>query len=198
MMFVHTKNLCTRELSKRCKEIGFQPERIAEVGVGAPEQITTGKLLKDAKSVILVEPHPGSFRRLTKLFEEDQRIEVIQKAIFPKRGQQKFQIKGGSSYLDCVKSPESRKGSKLLSIMVEAIPFSDIDPGNLDLVALDCEGSEWFVISTMTSRPRVITVEMALRSGYRNPYYDEIVAWMKEEGYRDWYTFKADHTWIKD
>ena len=45
------------------------------------------------------------------------------------------------------------------TVKVKAKKFSSEDPGNIDLISIDIEGSEWFVIKNMISRPNVVSIE---------------------------------------
>ena len=77
----------------------------------------------------------------------------------------------------------------------EARLFSEIDDGTIDLLSVDTEGSEWFVIKHMTSRPAVISIET--HGGmYVNPYLDKLQQWMDDNNYVLWYKDKSDSVFV--
>jgi hypothetical protein len=69
---------------------------------------------------------------------------------------------------------------------VRAIRFADeIDAKDIDILAVDTEGAEWFVVGQMQkARPRLIRVETHFsHTGYRNPYWSEITDRLASLGY---------------
>lgn len=77
----------------------------------------------------------------------------------------------------------------------EAHVFSDFDDGSIDLLSIDTEGCEWYVLMHMKSRPLVISLETHGKR-YRNQYITEIQQWMKDNGYRKWYRDKSDTVYV--
>ncbi len=63
---------------------------------------------------------------------------------------------------------------------VGCVRFDEIDDGSIDLLSVDTEGSEWYVLKYLKSRPLVISVETHGKS-YLNPFFGEISAWMEGE-----------------
>ncbi len=74
-------------------------------------------------------------------------------------------------------------------------PFSSIDDGSIDLLSIDIEGGEWYVIKHLQSRPAIISVETHAKH-YVNPFLKEILAWMSQEGYQIWYKDKSDTVFV--
>ncbi len=62
------------------------------------------------------------------------------------------------------------------------IRFCLIDPGNIDILSLDAEGSEYYVLETMKSRPKLIGIETHYQN-YQNPHLNEILSWFKKNKY---------------
>jgi Methyltransferase FkbM domain len=75
--------------------------------------------------------------------------------------------------------------------------FSEIDDGTIDLISIDIEGSEWYVIKHMVSRPNVISIETHGKY-YTNPFIKEIESWMNQENYTIWYKDLSDTVFIKN
>lgn len=81
-------------------------------------------------------------------------------------------------------------------INVEAKTFDEIDDGTIDLLSVDIEGGEWFVIKHLKSKPGVISIETHWKN-YSNPYLKEIYGWMNKHGYKVWYVDKSDTVFFK-
>jgi hypothetical protein len=79
---------------------------------------------------------------------------------------------------------------------VECRTFDELDDGTIDLLSVDTEGSEWYVVKKLVSRPVVISVETHGKS-YLNPYYGEIRCWMAANGYERWWLNKTDTVYYK-
>ena len=71
-----------------------------------------------------------------------------------------------------------------------------MDDGTIDLLSVDTEGSEWFVIKHMRSRPAIISLEKH-GAAYVNHYLGEILSWMREHDYRIWYKDKTDSVFVR-
>ncbi len=79
---------------------------------------------------------------------------------------------------------------------VPCMIFSDIDDGTIDLLSIDIEGSEWYVLKYLKSRPAVISVETHGKY-YTNPFIAEIKEWMARENYIIWYKDASDTVFTK-
>lgn len=81
-------------------------------------------------------------------------------------------------------------------IIVESKTFDKIDDGTIDLISIDIEGGEWYVLKHMKSRPSVISIETHWKN-YTNPFMKEISEWMKNNDYLTWYIDKSDTVYFK-
>jgi hypothetical protein len=73
--------------------------------------------------------------------------------------------------------------------------FSEIDDGTTVLISIDIEGSEWFVIKPMVSRPAIISVET--HGGiYTNPFLHELETWMQSNSYTLLYKTRSDSVFV--
>lgn len=94
-------------------------------------------------------------------------------------------MRGGGSFLDCIKwkvgghRVKKDKGKNWPRVQVKAAPFSSVDRGDINLLILDMEGSEWFALQDLISRPEAIMIEMQKQ----NPFRPEITEWFKRNGY---------------
>lgn len=60
--------------------------------------------------------------------------------------------------------------------------FNNFDRGDIDVLFLDTEGSEWFTLKHMISLPTLIAIEMRMHN-YINPFAEEIFKWMEKNKY---------------
>lgn len=173
------------ELARVLRGQGLPMPRVVwEVGANHPNQVHVAPLIGGAERVELFEPHPYYAEELRRAFGHEGKIIVHQVALAEKEGEAVFRDDGCSSYLEGVASPRTKRGEPPESTFkVNCQRVERYDAGDIDLLAIDTEGAEWHVIGALKSRPRLICVEMAFGADYRNPYYDEIKAWMKTNGY---------------
>lgn len=91
-----------------------------------------------------------------------------------------------SSYVGGIDSParvnDAFKENAKDARVVPGITIDQIDDGTIDVLLADCEGSEWFCLKHLKSRPKLIVLEMS-GQGYVNPYAGEILEWLTVEGY---------------
>ena len=73
-----------------------------------------------------------------------------------------------------------RRAAKAPRTKVKVVPFDTIDDGRIDLLNLDCEGSEWAVVKNMRSRPRFIQIELYPQHGHRA----ELEGWLRDNDYQ--------------
>lgn len=70
-------------------------------------------------------------------------------------------------------------------IKVPCFTIDKFDKGDIDILYIDTEGSEWFSIKHLVSRPKIIHVEMYMNNKkYINPFEKEILEWMKINNYK--------------
>lgn len=110
--------------------------------------------------------------------------EVFQLAISDHNGKANLRKLRGSSYIKGIKwSPAFKafpnKARRAGKVSVRTVKFDTVDDGKIDILNLDCEGSEWFVLENMRSRPFLLQIELYAEHGY----YDEITAWLIENNY---------------
>ena len=62
---------------------------------------------------------------------------------------------------------------------------------------LDMEGSEWFVLKHLISRPKIVIIEMQNSDEtYKNPFFNEILNWFKENNYEFQGTNNIKEDWF--
>lgn len=147
---------------------------ICEIGIG-PLDISLLPFFEGSTfRVIGVEPHP----QLAEAARTLEGAEIIEAAIGFKRGTASLVMNGGSSYIESVIAPTD-VGCSYKTVTVDIIPFTDIDDGSIDILNVDCEGSEWAVFAAMKSRPQIIGVELWENHSHKN----KITDWLLKNGY---------------
>ncbi len=171
---------------------GGQPVKVAEIGVGGCKKYIHVKPLIDSGiAALLVEPHPSSASLLGEQFANHENVEIHEVAIADYCGEAILHDADLSSYLDDVVSPFSiQRGFKPdKSHTVKCVTFDKIDPGDIDLMIIDIEGSEYFVLKHMISRPKIIQLEVGktqetnFKTKFTNSYIEEIRQWFSDNGY---------------
>lgn len=174
-----------------------RPKVVWEVGANHPNQVHVAPLIGDAERVELFEPHPYYAEELRKFFGTGGKVTVHEVALSDQRGPRLLRDDGCSSYLDGVASPRASVGnepSNKVTVICRTVDY--YDRGDIELLAIDTEGSEWHVIKGLVSRPWLICVEMGWQH-YRNPYAEEIRNWMGLQGYRMVETDGQDEVFVR-
>jgi len=173
---------------------------VAEVGVGSPRTSQVRGFVADGTRCTLVEPEPRSVAEIRSAWSRKDNVTLHEVAVLDRDGPVDLLQRGPSTFvadLEVVPAivndgyapvPEDR-------FAVPAVRFEEIDDGTIDLLAVDVEGSEWFVIRGLTSRPAVISVETH-GARYTHARLREISAWMSSNGYRTWYKTKTDTVFV--
>ena len=172
-----------------------------EVGVYNPENCSLRDFIKDGVNCTLIEADPVCAEKLRENFKDSRNVKIISKAVWDKSETVTLYRAGSSTFIEGIPgSPAVINDNYALNdgdkFQVEGIEFSSIDDGRIDLLSIDIEGAEWYVLKHLTSRPAVISLEM--QAGlYRNPFYKQITAWLGENGYRLWFKNDTDNVYIK-
>jgi hypothetical protein len=174
---------------------------VAEVGVYLPETSNVLGFINQGITTDLIEPDPVCLARISEYFGQRANIRVFPCAIWKERTQIGLYRIGASTFAaDLTSSPalvndHYQKSAEHL-FYAEAKLFSDIDDGTIDLLSVDTEGCEWFVLMNMTSRPLVISIETHGKH-YHNPYLNDIEQWMRSNGYKRWYSDRSDTVYTR-
>lgn len=190
------------KLFKKIKKLNWRPKHVCEVGVYYPETSNVLGFVEDGCLTDLVEADPECVKKIHERFENYQNVRIHPFAVFDRPGEVELYRFVASTFVRGLKSSPALVNDHYRPnpediFKVEAKLFSDIDDGTIDLISIDIEGSEWFVIKHMTSRPDVISIELgAPRKRYRNSYEKEILNWLKENNYRKWYRDGTDTIFV--
>jgi FkbM family methyltransferase len=172
--------LQARHLEKAWNAAGSPPLRtICECAVGPWSLLAPYEGKCDR--AIFIEPDPAMARNARRNYPW---AEVHEVAIAENFGTANLRKLNGASYIKGIAwapafSACPSRAKKAGKVSVQTVPFSDLDDGKIDMLNLDCEGSEWFVLKAMTSRPRFLQIELYSAHGH----YREICEWLKSNGY---------------
>ena len=154
---------------------------VCECAVGPGAQMAAFK--DTAKRSLFIEPDPDMARNARDNYPWAEVKEVAIASDFGKANLRKMK---GQSYIKGIKwAPAFSTDASQIQLKiagkvpVQTAPFSSVDDGEIDMINIDCEGSEWFVLETMISRPLILQIEFYKNHGY----YDEIVQWLKDNNY---------------
>jgi len=188
-------------LFARLEAKGFIPQHVAEVGVHAPESSNVYRYIQRDVRTTLVEPEPEALEQIKAHFSGRENITLHEAAACDEPGEIVLFKKGPSTFVGSLPdSPaltnDGYQKDEQDKFTVKAITFDSVDDGSIEVLSIDTEGSEWFVIKHLVSRPAAISVETH-GGAYVNPYLSDIEAWMDREGYRVWYKGKTDTVYVK-
>ncbi len=175
-------------------------DHVCEVGVYLPETSNIADFIKDRTRATLVEANPELVEKIETYFKGCN-ARIYPYAVWDWNGKIKLAKAKASTFVsDLSSSPaivnDGYEASKDSVIEVECRKFSELDDGCIDLLSVDIEGGEWYVIKHMTSRPKIISIETHFKA-YTNPFINEISKWIKEENYRVWYKNKSDTVFVR-
>lgn len=189
------------KLYNKCTSKGLIFKHAAEVGVYLPETSNILKFIEDGIRATLVEADPEYVIKIREYFRSFDQVTIYPFAVWDKSGMITLNKASSSSFVDELSSSPAIMNDNYVSdsenkINVEAKTFDEIDDGTIDLLSVDIEGGEWFVIKHLKSKPGVISIETHWKN-YSNPYLKEIYGWMNKHGYKVWYVDKSDTVFFK-
>ncbi len=186
-----------RKLSKK----GFNPAHVAEVGVWLPETSNIFDYIEAGVRTTLVEPDPESIRRINERFGENTNVTLHTVAAFDYEGTLELSQREASTFVSSLESSPAIVNDGYVvdekdQFTVRCTTFDTIDDGSIDLISIDTEGSEWFVLKHMQSRPAVISIETH-GAAYTNPHLSDIQAWMSKNAYVLLFKDKSDSVYVQ-
>jgi FkbM family methyltransferase len=191
-----------KKLYEKVRSKNLAVRHVCEVGVWLPEMSNIlDFIIKDRLPTTLVEPDPKSIAAIKTYFRDYPNVRLLPYAAFDHNGTLDLVQRDASTFVSTLPYSPAQVNDgyhvrKEDTFSVECRRFDELDDATIDLLSVDTEGSEWYVINYLRSRPLVISVEMHGKS-YLNPYYTEIASWMAREGYDKWYMDKTDIVYYK-
>ncbi|MDW7691287.1 FkbM family methyltransferase [Flammeovirgaceae bacterium SG7u.111] len=191
-----------KEIYRKLQQKGIAIENACEVGVYMPETSNIIDFIEDGQPCMLVEPDPASIKKIKELFGDKKNVQLYPYAMYDYNGKLSLSQADASTFVSELEASPALINDKYQvdsskNFEVECKKFSEIDPKNIDLISIDIEGSEWYVLKHMTSRPKVISVETHGKF-YVNPYMGKINQWIQDNGYLIWYKDGSDTVFVKN
>lgn len=183
------------------KKKNYTPHHVCEVGVWHPRTSNIKYYIEKNTKSLLIEPDPESIALIKKEWGDRKNLTLKTVACTDFEGTIDLHKAGSSSFISSTKNSPAMVNDlfdirKNISTKVNAKKFSSEDPGDIDLISIDIEGSEWFVIKHMLSRPDIISIET--HGGYYiNPHIEDIKKWMDEYNYVLWFKDNSDSVYVK-
>lgn len=190
-----------KRLYRKLESKGYRPRHVAEVGVYVPESSNIFDYIEAGVRTTLVEPDPASIERIRTRFGDYSNVTLHPVAAYDFEGTLELSQREASTFVsELDASPSIVNDGYVVNesdqFTVNCTRFDTIDDGSIDLISIDTEGSEWFVIKHMSSRPDVISVETH-GAAYVNPHLADIESWMDRNGYSVFFKDKSDSVYVR-
>jgi FkbM family methyltransferase len=190
----------TRKIYRKTKARGLSFKHVCEVGVYLPETSNILDYIRDGVKATLVEADPVTVEKIKDYFK-DYSIRLFPVAVWDTSGVLQLSKAAASTFATELKqSPaivnDAYTVSKENTFEVPCKRFSEIDDGTIDLLSIDIEGGEWYVLKHLVSQPNVISVETHGKY-YTNPFIKEISEWIEVRGYEVWYKDISDTVFVR-
>ncbi len=191
----------TKKIYEKLTKKGVAIRHACEVGVYMPETSNVLDFAFDGVRTTLVEPDPQSIAAIEKYFENMPNIELHKVAIYNRNGKLKLSKAESSTFATELESSpalvnDKYKKTEENTFEADCVKFSEIDDDTIDLLSIDTEGCEWYVLGDIISRPKVISVETHGKY-YVNPFIEDIEKWMLINYYKVWYKDQSDTVYVK-
>ena len=189
-----------KKIYRKVKKYNMSFRHVCEVGVYLPETSNIADFIKDGVRATLVEADTDKVEKIKNYFKECN-IKIFPVAVWKYNGTIKLSKAAASTFVTELESTPAVINDKYKireedTFEVNCVIFSEIDDGTIELLSIDIEGSEWYVLKYLKSRPAVISVETHGKY-YTNPFICEIKEWMARENYIIWYKDASDTVFIK-
>ena len=180
------------------KNIAFT--HVCEVGVYIPETSNVLEFINAGVRTTLVEADPEVAQKIQAVFGQ-KNVRLYPVAVWDTPGTLQFSKAGSSTFAtELPTSPalenDRYQRTEALTFEVPCVQFSEIDDGTIDLLSIDIEGGEWYVLKHLRSRPRVLSIETHGKY-YTNPFMPQIAQWLGQHDYELWYKDGSDSVYIQ-
>src|SRR3990167_6947956 len=156
-----------------CQFFDFSIRQVVEVGCASAGECRSRCFISNGIDTSLVEPHPEYFHDLEREYGWRPNVRIHNTAIADRDGEVGFFSHGSSSFIADIDKPPTvtdggyrrETGQK---ITVPCRRWGGwVDDGKIDLLLLDMEGAEWYVVRELKSIPKIIAVETHCENRYR-------------------------------
>src|SRR5580658_220598 len=141
-----------KKLYKKVQSKKIKPGHVCEVGVFLPEMSNIlDFIVTDKVRTTLVEPDPRSIAAIRNYFQHLPNVGLLPYAAYDHDGTLELVQRNASTFVAALPySPaQVNDGYKVRQedrFTVECRRFDGLDDGSIDLLSVDTEGSEWYVI----------------------------------------------------
>lgn len=182
------ENEFVQDVAELCDRLNFAPKNIVQVGAANSGDLEYMRFIEKGAKAILFEPNPDFCQELYKKWGTIDNISIFNLGFNSEAGKFKFVDRWASTCLvdlasvkDLLDKPLSPEDKYFYA---NCARFEGFDNGNIDLLYLDCQGAEWFCLSQLRSRPKIISIELYYcYSKYKNPFLENIYGWFLFAGY---------------
>ncbi len=190
-----------KKLYTKVKKIPITVRHVAEVGVYLPETSNILGFIEERCKSDLVEPDPLALEKIHLRFAGYDNVSIHPYAVYNERTILGLYRTNASTFVETLPASPALVNDNYTPIEedrfeVETRLFSDLDDGTIDVLSIDTEGCEWYVLETMKSHPAVISLETHGKR-YTNPFIDKIDEWIQRHSYKVWYRDKSDTVYIR-
>lgn len=188
-------------LYQRCKSKNLSFNHVCEVGVYLPQTSNILDFINDDIRTTLVEPDPKNIKAIQTFFKDRTNITLFPVAVFDYNGTLELLQREASTYVGLLDASPALVNDHYVphendKFTVECKKFDHIDDETIDLLSVDTEGCEWYILKNLQSKPKVISIETHGKS-YVNPFYNEISSWILANNYLIWYKDDSDTVYFK-
>jgi hypothetical protein len=179
--------------------MNISPKVVFEVGVGSSRFCKTRKYWSGGIECHIFEPHPYFYKKITLEALSFPNVKTYNFGILDKNGEHELYLINNCSFFKGVDSPfnfginnssEVQGGNSNLEVMystdkvwANVATIDRFDKGNIDILFLDMEGSEFFALLHLVSRPILISLRYHYQGGYNYNYGQYINGWLQQNNY---------------
>jgi len=176
-------------------------QHVCEVGVYRPETTQLAAFIRRGVRTTLVEANPQAVAQLRQAFA-GAHVRIHPVAVWDTPGTLTMARAASSTFATALASSPALVNDRYrlreaTTFEVPCVQFSDLDDGTIDLLGIDIEGADWYVLKHLRSRPRVLAIETHGKY-YTNPFLSQIKQWLHAHGYVLWYKDRSDSVYIQD
>ena len=188
-----------KQIYRKLKSRNIIPTHVCEVGVYLPETSNIIDFIADGVRATLVEADPVTVEKISSYFA-GRNVTIHACAVWDYNGILKLSKAAASTFASELATSPAIVNDKYAvreedTFEVPCKVFSEIDDGTIDLLSIDIEGCEWYVLKHMTSRPRILSIETHGKY-YTNPFMSQINQWIAQHGYIVWYRDGSDTVYV--
>lgn len=201
---VNDRDVYINDITSICDILRFCPKHIIEIGVGTYEGVSTINLIKNRVTAIVFEPHPSFYKNIVEHLGNTPGLQIINKGIYKEKGAQKFYDKWASTFIGVMYDHSGAKAQDKYEIdekdafICEVDTIDNYDNGEVDLLCMDCESCEWFVLEKLISRPTIVQIEThSFYSDYQPFNIDKIRQWFEDNDYGLFALNESDSIFVK-